>query len=176
MAVLALDRYAVTPLLDARAATRDKRARLEAEKAQADNLLSRGHRLEGKWRGMIDNGLKGDAAEAERQMLRSLVNWSAKARLGLSDMRPERAAGKEGPAKVSIRCAGTGSMRAVRDMLKEIESAKIPIRITEFQLGSRKDGTDSLSMTFTVSTLYAPPHAVAAEGSDGGATPAGETR
>ncbi|HUT59797.1 MAG TPA: hypothetical protein VNA25_18270 [Phycisphaerae bacterium] len=156
LCLLVLDFYVLTPLLKERDAVKDAKARLLARFAQAKSLLDRRHVLGPKWRSMIADGLKGDPAEAESQLLRSLRNWSSEAGVKLSSLRPERSTEKTQLPEAVVHAAGTGSMSAVSRLLWRIETANIPVKVRMVQVGSRKDGTDDLSLHVKVSTLYSP--------------------
>jgi len=162
LCVLVLDLYVLTPLLDEWSAAEAKRTDLSARMARAGSLIKRRRILGRTWRSMIDNGLKADPAEAESQILRSLRNWAYDARLNLSSLRPERSTEKTELPEITVHAAGTGSMSAVSRLLWRVETAKIPIKIRMLQLGSRKDGTDDLSLHLKISTLYSPPDAASA--------------
>ena len=154
LCLLVLDFYVLTPLLDTRADLKDEHAQLLAKLTRAKNLLKRRHLLAPKWRSMVDGGMRRDPAEAESQILRSLRNWSAETRVALSSQRPDRSAEKTELPEITIHVAGTGSMATVSRLLWLIETARVPIKIEMLQLGSRKDGTDDLSLHLKVSTLY----------------------
>lgn len=156
LCALVLDVYALTPLLERRAAVRADLGRLQAKFAKAQGLLKRRRLLGRKWRRMLDEGMKDDPAAAESQLLRHLRNWSSDARIRLSSLRPERSAEKSRLPEITVHAAGTGSMYAVSRFLYAIETARIPAKVKMLQVGSRRDGTDDLSIHVRVSTLYAP--------------------
>ena len=156
LCLLVLDVYVLTPLWKERAAVKDNRQRLLARFAQARSLLERRQVLGPKWRGMLADGLQRDPAEAESQLLRSLRNWCAEAGVRLSSLRPERSTEKTQLPEATVHAAGTGSMSAVSRLLWRIETARIPVKIRMLQVGSRKEGTDDLSLHVKVSTLYCP--------------------
>ena len=157
LCVLVLDLYVLTPLLGEWVAVEAKRTDLSARMARAGSLIRRRRILGRTWRSMIDDGLKPDPAEAESQVLRSLRDWAYDARLNLSSLRPERSTEETELPEITVHAAGTGSMSAVSRLLWRIETAKIPLKIRMLQLGSRKDGTDDLSLHLKISTLYSPP-------------------
>jgi hypothetical protein len=161
--LLVLDLYVLTPLLNERAAVKDNEARLVAELEQAASLFKRRQLLGPRWQGMLAGGMKPDPAEAESQLLRSLRDWSAETGVRLSSLRPERSAEKLELPEIIVHAAGTGRMSAVSRLLWRIETARIPVKVKMLQLGSRKDGTDDLSLHLKLSTLYRPPGAVAGE-------------
>jgi hypothetical protein len=51
-------------------------------------------------------------------------------------------------------------MYAVSRFLWRVETAKVPIRVKEMQLGSRKEGADDLTLTLRLSTLYQAPQPI----------------
>lgn len=157
LCVLVLDVYVLTPLMAQRSAVQADQARLLGKLTQARSLLKRRRLLGRKWRGMLTDGMKRDPAEAESQLLRALRRWSSEARVRLSSLRPERSMEESPLPEITVHAAGTGSMAAASRLLWRIETAKIPVKVRMLQLGSRKDGTDDLSLHLRVSTLYSPP-------------------
>ena len=170
--LLVLDWYVLTPVLDGRQAVRAERDRLVAKMAQDRALLKRRELLGPKW-DMVSGGIRRDPAEAESQVLRSIRSWSTDTGVRLSSLRPERSTEKTELPEITVHVAGTGSMMAVSRLLWRIETAKIPIKIKMLQLGSRKDGTDDLSLHLRVSTLYLPPDESSADRRDGAGEAAG---
>jgi len=155
--LLVLDFYALRPLLRRRSAVVAEKARVVAELARARSLLNRRRLLGPKWRDMLDNGMMRDPTEAESQVLRLLRKWSTEAGVSISSLRPERSAEKSKLPEITIHVAGTGSMAGVSRLLWQVETAQAPLKIKMLQLGSRKNGTDDLSINLKVSTLYVPP-------------------
>jgi len=156
LGLLVADRYALSPLLEQRDnahARRDLRQReLDADKA----LVKQRESMEKKWRSILDGGLKKGRAEAEGQILRCLRDWAEEAGVRLSSLRLEYPPQQSQLPEIIVNAVGTGSMRSARDLLWRIESTRIPVRIKMLQLGSRKDGTDDLTVHIRVSTLYRP--------------------
>ena len=120
------------------------------------SLFKRGKLVVGRWREMSNKGLTDDPAEAESQALHAVRDWSEETGLALSSVKPERLGGGDGVRQITFRAAGTGTMRAVGRFLWQMESADIPLRIHDLQLGSRTEGRDALSLQLRFSTLYAP--------------------
>jgi hypothetical protein len=156
LCLLVLNFLALEPLLDRRGAVAENKGRLVTELNQAQNLLKRRRLLADTWQRMLAGGLKPDPAEAESQLLRSLRDWSADAGVTLSSLRPERSTEKSTLPEITVDATGTGSMRTVSRLLWRIETAEIPVKVKMLQLGSRRDGTDDLSLHLKVSTLYLP--------------------
>jgi Tfp pilus assembly protein PilO len=157
VAAFLLDRYALTPVLDALAALEARKQNMIGDVARAGDLLERQHQLGPKWREMTAAGLKRDPTEAESQMLHAVQNWSQEAGLRLTSLKPERLPDKRSLQEISFQAAGTGTMNAVSRFLWRIETAKVPIRVKELQVGSRKEGADDLTLQLRFSTLYQAP-------------------
>jgi hypothetical protein len=157
VALLVLDRYVVSPLLECcdRAAARKEGVLADIQRGQ--DLLARKREIGPKWREMIAGGLKRDPAEAESQILHAVGDWARDAGLKMSSVKPERMPDKRSLQEISFQAAGTGPMNAVARFLWRLETSKVPIRIKELQLGSRKEGTDDLTLQLRLSTLYQAP-------------------
>jgi len=156
LAVLVLDWWIVTPLLDRSAEVEARKAVLLSEMANAENLLHRRRVIGPRWRQMLAEGMKHDPAEAESQVLHALGDWAADAGLDLVSLRPERSTKETLLPEIDFRAAGTGSMAAVSRFLWRLETATIPIKVKALQIGSRKEGQDNLSLQVQISTLYFP--------------------
>lgn len=161
VALLALDRVVFTPLQDAWAAMRGERDAVLGDLEQGSALLKRRRQAAPRWEQALQAGLKTTSTEAESQALHALRNWSQETNFALTSLRPERT-GKAGELQeVSFQAAGTGPMSAVSAFLWRIESSALPLRVTDLQMGARKEGSDDLTLQLRLSTLFAPPSAPA---------------
>jgi hypothetical protein len=149
--------YVVPPLLDYRDAIAAQKQSLVTQMERAQGLLARKRQVAPKWKEMTAAGLKHDPGEAEGQVLRSVRDWSEESGLKVISLKPERLPDKKILREISFQAIGTGSMNAVARFLWKLENAKVPIRVKELQLGSRKEGTDDLTLQLRLSTLYESP-------------------
>jgi len=156
VAVLLLDWYVLTPVLDRHAELVAERQALTAELAEAQSLFRRQRLLSRKWRQMLDSGMTTGLAGAESQVLHALRDWSQESRLTLSSVKPGKVVERGDLFEMSFQAAGTGSMNAVARFLWHIETASLPIRIQQLQLGARREGTDDLSLQLSLSVLCLP--------------------
>jgi hypothetical protein len=154
VAILLLDRFVVTPLLEQSGAAQQQLASLSHTLESEQLLLQRQHQMSQKWDAMRASGLEKDAAAAESQLLHIYRQWSSEAGLTLISLKPERPNEGKYLREVVLQASSTGPMKAVSRFLWLAETAKTPIRIKQLQLGSRKEGADDLSLTVTWSTLY----------------------
>lgn len=183
VAVLVLDRYALTPYLARRAQLTAAKLSILGELDGAQILFARKTQLSPKWEEMLNSGLKTDAAAAESAVLNALRDWSQESGLALSTLKPERsiqividAEGRQVGAlatlkpersiqraelsELTFQAAGVGTMSAVSRFLWRVESSPLPVRVNDLQLGARREGTDDLTLQVRVSALcVAPPPA-----------------
>jgi hypothetical protein len=150
----AFDRSLLTPLLDLRGrmnvAKEDALRRME----NASLLFAQAKRMNRTWKKMLSGGLKGDVGQAESTLLHALREWSQDSEVTLSSVKPERVP-QEGPLHlVTIHAVGSGPMRSMARFLWLIETAELPLKVEEIELGSRKEGTDDLSFQMRLSAVY----------------------
>ncbi len=153
IAILLADRFVLTPI-----ETRRQAMDLNMQKAvsglrSARTLFSQKKELLPVWQGMIESGLTGGVSEAESQVLHAVRNWSQESGLVLVSLRPESVTDVGELEELSFQASGTGSMAAVVGFLWRLEDSALPIKVTEMQLGSRKEGTDDLSLQIRISSV-----------------------
>lgn len=154
--LLALDRLVLTPLQTRREAMETERQRILDKLERGRNLLARRKQLLPKWQQLLDAGLKLPPQEAESQVLHAVRRWAQESGLNLSSLRTERATENKDLHEITFNVAGTGGMSAVAGLLWRIESSSMPVRVAELQLGTRKEGTDDLSVQLRVSAVCQP--------------------
>lgn len=155
------DRYVLTPLLDHCAELAAERDKLQAQVNRAEGVLARAEQVAPAWKKRSEAGLKADPAGAESQILHAVRDWAAEAGLDLALLKPDRSADKTPLPAIAFQATANGSMNAVARFVWRLEHAEIPLRVTELQLGSRKEGTDNLSVQLRLSTVYLPKEAPA---------------
>jgi hypothetical protein len=163
IALLATDHFVISPLLERKGDLDAQLIVAEGDQSNAKQLLNGDPAARRRWKEMREAGLKMSVTEAQSQAVRALNEWARESGVAVSTLQPD-------PVPVStkhtdftpvpMRLIGTGSMRAISKFLWNLQTAKIPMRVVTFDLGSRggKDGVDDLAVTLTVSTLcYNPP-------------------
>ncbi|HMB96345.1 MAG TPA: hypothetical protein VKK61_09925 [Tepidisphaeraceae bacterium] len=155
--LLLLDRVVITPLFTQREDLSSSIDAAQQKLAHDEQVMFTQRRLGGEWSGVVNGGLKQDASTAESQVLNSLREWSQEAGLAVGSMRPERSGEKEKDFfKITFRATGSGSMDEVSRFIWQIQTAKIPVHITDLTITS-KEGSDELSLSLGVATIYLPP-------------------
>lgn len=156
--LLLLDRVLVTPLL---ARMNDLRASVEkAEDKQRENqgTVQNGQNAGRRWREMSAGALKVDAAATESQAVNSIGDWAQQSGMNLASVNPEGQPQREKEfMRVTFRASGTGTMRQIGEFLFRIQSASIPVRVTDMVVNSKKEGMDELTIQLGISTVYLAP-------------------
>lgn len=154
---------AFQPYSDARAQVVTDLTNVRGQLEHADSTFSRERKLRPVWNDMQKGGLNVDPAQAERQTLEALNVWAHDAGLTLVTYKPERTTQEGTFQVVGISASGTGSMPQVARMLASIETAGIPVRVNDMTITPSKEGTDDLTVRFSLSALCQPPAAPTAK-------------
>jgi hypothetical protein len=186
--LFALDRLAVTPLLAQREQLNTDISKAELQLAQATNLIRSKPLLDKQLADNISKGLTKGQSEAESQLLNHLREWAQESGLDLGTLKPAgapqqvvklggRPSEKEKAfLKLTCRASGTGNAEQVGRFIYRIQTASIPLRITDLTINTRKEETDDLEVSLGVSTIFLTPEAIAEEhnaGSTAASRPAG---
>jgi hypothetical protein len=157
VALLGLDHYILTPLLEYRNKLKSDLVTKQGQLKHDESLKLSSARLRARWADMLKAGMNADGPSAENQVLHSVRDWALEAGVSLPLLKPERTDKHDKQKEFRIktfRVTGTGSMKAVSRFLWRIQTAKLPVRITDLTLTPKKEGTDDLSLDLGLSTLY----------------------
>jgi hypothetical protein len=149
-----LDQVLLSPLFLRLSEANTRITEDEAELARARNLFTTRTRAERRWRELAGATLKTDASAAESQLLNKVRDWAQGANLKLASLKPERAEKEAGFDKITIRAAGDGSLAQVSRFLYTLQTADIPVRVSDLTLTSRKPGTDELTLQVGIATIF----------------------
>jgi len=153
--IFALDRFILTPALNARGEILNQKQELIREMEKASELFQQKSTVSPKWEEMINGGLNSDVSSIESIVLNALRTWAQNYGLTLSSIKPEREKGQGGiMQEILFNVACSGNMSSVGQFLWQIENTTLPLRITEFQLGSREEDGKEMSLQVKLSALY----------------------
>ncbi|HYG76470.1 MAG TPA: type 4a pilus biogenesis protein PilO [Planctomycetota bacterium] len=154
LVLLALDQYALSPLLAQQDQLQVEREQILGDVARAQKINQERKKLAERWKSMIAGGLSKDPATAEGQILHALRDYARDAGLSLASLKPERPESKGRLKEILVQTTATGNMESVTRFLLKLQSASFPLKVTEFQLSTRTDGKDDLNFQLKVSTLF----------------------
>ena len=164
--LLGLDRFALEPFFQQRDQLQSRIDKARTQLARCQTVISRSRQATGEWRDRVSAGLRSDPADAESQILHALRRWAEEARLNLSLLKPDRLPQKGRLGIIAFQASGTGRLDGVRRLLWQVQTSSLPLRVTEVQITSRKDGSDDLTFQLRLSTLYVPPERPAGSSSN----------
>jgi hypothetical protein len=153
VAILLLDRLVLTPVWDRKTVMESETQRVLTELDHARLLFERRRQLSARWQEMLNAGLNADPDAAVGLVSRAVYGYSDEAGLSVSSLRPERLPQRGDLQETAFPVSATGPMSAVAGFLWRIENSTLPIRIRELQLGTRKEGTDDLTLQLRISAL-----------------------
>ncbi len=154
VALLVADHYAISPLLERGRELESERQQLARSFQDAEALFARRRLMDRKWQQMTTGGLSAEPGRAESLLLHALRDWAQQTGLALVSLKPERSEHEKGLSEVTVLASGTGRMSAVGQFLWLVETAELPLRLGDLQLGARREGTDDLSLQLRLSTIY----------------------
>jgi len=155
---LGVYQYVLSPYLDARKAVANGLQAATAQQEQGANTLQLQRRLNQEWRAMTSGGLKQDPGDAEQQLYEAVRDWGREANFTIGTSDPQRIARTNDRTQiVKLRVTGTGSTPSLSKLLWKIETSPLQVKVDEFTLTAQPQGTDNLSATLTVSTIWVRP-------------------
>lgn len=161
VAVLLLDQYVLSPVLNKLETARTEKDRLAAELDQAEALFHRQRIQAERWQRMVESGMRRTPEAAESAMFHALREWSGQSGLAMSSLKPGKSqpVGESDMVELTFQLAGSGNMRSVARFLWSIENAAMPVKLQQVTIGSRRDGVDDLSLQIRLSSICLPPQA-----------------
>jgi hypothetical protein len=154
VAVLALDYFVVEPLRAQRDELDVQIANKQRDQERGLKLVSDSRRMSRRWT-EISSALKRDESQLESQALQYVLEWARGAGMpDPSSFKRERVEREKEFVKVTFRATGTGTMAQIGNFLYRIQTASVPVRITDLTISSKKEGTDDLSVQVGIATIY----------------------
>lgn len=154
LALFVLDQWIITPLMQRQADLDLRLSRAQQELERAENLFSNQRRISRKWTEMVRAGLDRDASDAESQLLHNVRDWAADAGFTLASLRPERSEKVNDFRTATVRATGSGSMEQVGRFLYRLHVTGMPVRVTDMQLTTRREGVDDLALQVGIATVH----------------------
>src|SRR6266496_3714690 len=152
LGVLVLDYFVVSPLLAQMAVLDAKITSAQNDVRRSNDLLELSSRAKQRWNEMSSGAVR-DSEQAD-QIVNNVSDWAREAGMSLSSVKPERDEKEKDFGKKTFRATGAGRMSEIGRFLWRIQTASVPVRITDLTITSRKEGTDDLSISLGVATIY----------------------
>jgi Type II secretion system (T2SS), protein M subtype b len=177
------DQYVIEPYIEQFRDLQKQTQTRGGELDKANRLLANNDRVTKNWKEQLAGGLSSDPAAAEAQALHAIRDFAQNSRVGLVSLKPDRTgrlrSADEGATdfmQIRLQATGTGTTSAIANLLWQIESSSLPLKINDVRINSRKDGADDLSFALNVSTIYFSLAPESNKGSQRSAAPKGESK
>lgn len=153
--IFVLDRFALTPFLDMNENIQREKVELITDIEHASKIFKQRKRIKKQWQNLVSNGLGNDPSVIESKVLHAIRKWSNDYGLAISSIKPDRNGRDETIIKeIIFNVACKGSMDSVARFLLELENSSLPLKIKEFQLGSREEDGRDMSLQLRLSAAY----------------------
>ena len=159
--------FAYQPYADAVDSLNGQKTELAQQLANGKLSLRRERELEPVWAEMRRGGLRNDDSTAESQFYAAILYWAQHARTSdpsfkTDPPKPDKDAAAKGFSVVTFHVTVTGTLSQISELLWSVETAVIPVRVTDVQLTPKKEGFDSVASPLTAqitisTTSWTPP-------------------
>jgi hypothetical protein len=157
-----LDQWVVQPYWDTHTTLVAAISKAQTDIQDAHRLFNTERLEQPKWKTMVEaaNGLKSERYAAESQAENTVLQWAGSLGVNINNLTTEGVPKAENKFLViNFHATGLGSMQAISRMLNSLEIGQVPIRISDIQINSRREGTDDLQIQMLISTLCLRPDA-----------------
>jgi hypothetical protein len=165
VALLVLDSFVVEPYFTDLSNIATAHDSAVEKISSAHFLFDKQTRLQKVWKDMEGHGMLSGDQQAGSQLEHALSDWAQRAGIILQSVKSGQsqtikleASQKQSPQfdVISYRVTAFGAMRSFSQFLWALETAPIPLRVTDVRVTPVREGTDDLSLQLGVSTLSAP--------------------
>ena len=167
LAILLLDQFIIGPAMTRMDELDAKIAEAQQQHLNAQQLFNSSRRANRDWKTIAGDAMTRDTGDPESRVLNSVREWAQEEGMRLPSVIPQPAQIDKGFNKIVFRATGNGNLSQVGRFLYRVQTAQMPLRITDLQLSS-KDGTDELSVNFGIATISPVPEANRPAGGGGG--------
>jgi hypothetical protein len=159
VAILGLNYLALEPYLNYRQQLSIDSGTVTQKQREYTKLFKQNGELQKVWHEMVAGGMKDNRSAADKQMVDALFEWAQEAGVQRPSFKFERtvADADRGFEQTSYRMTGNGPMSAMAKLLWRLETAPIPLHVSDVALQSHAEGADDLQLQVTISTLSTMP-------------------
>jgi len=127
-----------------------------------ERLFADQKRLQKVWQDMQQGGLMDNPYDAQTQLHQAVTDWAIQSGVNVSNQTnepPQAVAGdqKSGFVQAGIKVTSAGTTSGIAKLIYQIEVAKIPTRVHQITISSKKEGADDLQLDMNLTTLCVMP-------------------
>jgi hypothetical protein len=124
-------------------------------------LFVRQTKLQPVWQSMLDTGLESDFSNTQSRTQQYLQDWIGQSGVNLTAANSGRAPTQQGDFQaidfsLDFSTGGQQAMRQLGRLLASLETAEIPIRVSNLKITPVNPGSDQLTVHLVASALYMP--------------------
>ena len=159
LAILVLDSFIISPALQRMEELDADLELAQQEMLGAQQLFQASAKANRNWATMAGDAMSrsgsglGTGGDQESRVLNAVRQWAQDEGMRLPSVIPQPAQQENGFNKSVLRATGSGSLSQIGRFLYRLQTTSMPVRITDMQLSSTKDGTDELSVNVGIATI-----------------------
>jgi hypothetical protein len=151
VALLAGDKFVLSPLTQSWKARTDKIAELKKSVSQGAQLVARDQLIRGRWDHMKTNMLPSNPTVAENEVFRAFERWSQYSRISIIAKKLQWKRTADDYVTLECRADASGSMQALARFLYEVEKDPLPLKVEAVEITTRDNDGQQLSLGLQVS-------------------------
>ncbi len=149
-----LDRIVISPAIDNWSTQTDRIAGLHQKIDRGQQLIDREDSIRGGWNKMVAANLPADPSAAENTAIQAIARWASTGGITFTSLTPEWDHSDPGFETLVWRASATGTQAEFGRFIYEMETDKLPVNLTEFEIATRDEHGIQLTMTARFSFLH----------------------
>lgn len=156
LGLVILNWLVISPLSDAWSRRSKQIADLKKSLADGAMLIRRQEVVQGRWDDMRTNALDSNPAVAEAELLTAFDRWVSQSGAIEGSFRPQLHETDDNYATIDCRADISGNIETILHFLYNMEKDPLAVRVDSFELTSRDDNGQQLTLGMDMSGLILP--------------------
>src|SRR5438093_12048866 len=157
VAVLAGDKFLLSPLMRTWQERTARIADLKKSINQGSVLLTREQTIRDRWDYMRTNMLPNNVSVAENEVLRAFERWSQDSRLSITSIKPQWKRAADDYMTLECRADAFGNIQSLTRFLYDVERDPLALKVDSMEISHRDNDGQQLSLALQVSGLLLSP-------------------
>ncbi len=153
VALLAGDKFVLTPLIASWKARTARIAELRKSVGDGSQLLMRDQSIRARWEHMRTNTLPVNASIAENEMLSAFEHWSRDSGISITSIKPQWKRASDDYMTLECRADAFGTMQTLTRFLYDVEQDPLALKVEAVEITARDNDGQQLSLGLQVSGL-----------------------
>ena len=155
VSLFVLDHVIISPFIASWSDQSDRIGVLEQKVDRGQKLLDREDAIRQHWAGMQKANLPSEVSAAESQAFQAIGRWAMASGVNFASLAPNWQRDHETDGYVTFECraTATGNQAQISRFIYELETDPIPVSLNEFEVATRDEHGQLLTMTARFSFL-----------------------